>query len=203
MQEGRVFGIIALAAAALALAACATTRPANEWRNDSIEASIDKVLVIAAIQRSTQRRVYEDEFTSALEARGVTATPGYTLMTASTEVTRESVEQAIRGQDIDAVLVTRLLGIEDVEVYKPPPRHTHHRRYYGYYSHAMTETGAGYYRRFKVLTLETNLYDTHTRELVWSMQSESIEPTAPRTVINEQIDLTIERLQAQGLLAGS
>lgn len=201
MQAGRLFGMIALAAAALALAACAATRPAKEWRNDKIEATIDKVLVIAAFQRSTQRRVYEDEFFNALSARGVTAIPGYTLITSSAEITRESVEEAIRGRDIDAVLVTRLLGIEDVEVYEPPPMMAHHRRYYPYYSHAMTETGSGYYRRFKVLTLETNLYDTLTRELVWSMQSESMDPSAPRPVITEQIDLTIERLQAQGLLA--
>ena len=201
MLAGRVFGLIALAAAALAMAACASTRPAHEWRNDGFEGSIDKLLVIAAIQRSTQRRVYEDEFVEALSARGVTAIPGYTLITSTAEVTREAVEQAIRGQDIDAVLVTRLLGIEDVEIYEPPPRHVHHSRYYRYYSHAMTETGPGYYRRYRVLTLETNLYDTRTRELVWSMQSESIEPSVPRTVIEEQIGLTIQRLYSQGLLA--
>lgn len=202
MRAGPVVRIIALASAALALAACATTRPVHEWRSEVFAGSVDKILVIAAIDRSTQRRVYEDEFVDALSARGVTAIPGYTLLTSTATVTREAVENAIRGQDIDAVLVTRLLGIEDVEVYEPPPRYDYHGSYYRYYSHAMTETGPGYYRRYRVLTLETNLYDTASGELVWSMQSEAIEPSTPRHVIEAQIELTIDRLHAQGLLAG-
>ena len=34
---------------------------------------------------------------------------------------------------------------------------------------------AGYYRKYQVLMLETNLYDTATQQLIWSMQSESID----------------------------
>jgi hypothetical protein len=44
------------------------------------------------------------------------------------------------------------------------------------------------------------LYDTASGELIWSMQSESIEPSTPRPVIEEQIDLTVAHLSAQGLL---
>lgn len=200
MQAGSVIRIFALAAVALALAACASTRPVHEWRNEAFAGSVDKILVIAAIKRSTQRRVFEDEFVGALSARGVTAVAGYTLITSSADLTREQVENAIRGQDIDAVLVTRLLGVEDVEVYEPPMRLDHRRSYYGYYSHAMTEIGPGYYRRYRVLTLETNLYDTASGELVWSMQSETVEPSTPRPVIEEQIKLTIDKLHAQGIL---
>jgi hypothetical protein len=201
MQAAPLIRIIALASAALALAACATTRPVHQWRNEAFSGSVDKILVIAAIDRSTQRRVYEDEFVGALKARGVTAVAGYTLITSSADITREAVENAIRGQDIEAVLVTRLLGVEDVEVYEPPVHLDYHRSYYRYYSHAMNETGPGYYRRYRVLTLESNLYDAASGELVWSMQSEAIEPSTPRHVIEEQIKLTIDNMHAQGLLA--
>lgn len=195
----RYFEFIALALAALVLGGCATTRPVHEWRSEGFTGSIDTVLVIAAVKRSTQRRVFEDLFADALASHGVTATPSYTLMTSEVEISRETVERAIRGQNIDAVLVTRLLGVEEVETYQPPTV-LYYGSYDSYYHHALTEVSPGYYRRYKVLTLETTLYDTASEELIWSMQSEAIEPSTPRTLLEDQINLTIERLAAQGLL---
>lgn len=189
-----------LALAALLLGACATTRPVHEWRSPGFSATIDSVLVIAAFERSTQRRIYEDLFADTLAGRGVTATPGYALMTSSLELSRETVEAAIRGRDIDAVLVTRLLGVDEVETYHPPTTRVYYSSYYSYYEHALTEVSPGYYRRYKLLTIETTLYDSASGELVWSMQSEAIEPSTPRHVIEDQINLSIGRLAAQGLL---
>jgi hypothetical protein len=200
MKTSTISNLAALALAALLLGACATTRPVHEWRSEGYSGTIDNILVIAAIERSTQRRVYEDLFADTLAIRGVTVTPSYALMTSSTEISRDTVEDAIRGRDIDAVLVTRLLGIEEVETYHPPTTRVYYGSYDSYYQHALTEVSPGYYRRYKVLTLETALYDSASGELVWSMQSEAIEPSTPRPVIEDQINLTIERLAAQGLL---
>ena len=185
---------------ALMLSACATKRPVIEWQDESFSAAFDNILIIAAIERSTRRRVYEDEFVEALEALKVEATPSYELMTTSMTISRKSVEAAIKGQNIDAVLVTRLLGVKEEEVYQPPTYYDHHRSYHHYYTHALENDNRAYYRRFKVLTLETNIYDAATKELVWSMQSEGIEPSTPRNVIQEQIALTIQTLLARGLI---
>jgi len=172
-----------------------------EWRDEGFSGALDNILIIAAIEHSTRRRVYEDEFVKALAAINVEATPSYTLMTSSLTVSRETVEAAIEGQNLDAVLVTRLLGVKEEEVYHPPSYYDHHRNYHRYYMHALESDNPGYYRRFKVLTLETNLYDTRAKKLIWSMQSESIEPSTPRNLIEEQITLTIETLKARGLIA--
>lgn len=200
MTQTRVSKTFLLALVALALGSCATTRPVHEWRNEKISGPIDSVLVIAAIERSTQRRVYEDLFAQALEAYGTEVIPSYSLMTSQVEISRAMVEAAVRGRAIDAVLVTRLLGVEKVETYQPPTTRVYYRNYHGYYQHALTETSPGYYRRYNVLSIETVLYDTASGELIWSMQSESIEPSTPRPVIEEQIDLTVAHLSAQGLL---
>jgi hypothetical protein len=122
------------------------------------------------------------------------------LLTSEAELSRATVTAAVRGRAIDAVLVTRLLGVEQVEAYEPPTAQVYYRNYHRYYEHALTEASPAYYRRFKVLSIETVLYDTATGGLIWSMQSESIEPSIPRHLIEEQIDLTIARLNAQGLL---
>ena len=202
MMPKRYSQFTALALVALLLGGCATTRPVHEWRSDGFSGTIDSVLVIGAFKRSTQRRVYEDLFAETLASRGVEATPGYTLMTTELEISQETIEAAIRGRDMDAVLVTRLLGVDEVETYEPPTTRVYYRNYHSYYRHALTEVSPGYYRRYKVLTIETTLYDSASGELVWSMQSEAVEPSTPRPVIEDQINLTIERLAAQGLLPG-
>jgi len=185
---------------ALLLSACATKRPVMEWQDEGFTNALDNILIIAAIERSTRRRVYEDEFVEALAALNVDATPSYELMTTSMTISRKTVEAAIKEQDIDAVLVTRLLGVKEEEVYHPPTYYDHHRNYHRYYTHALESDNRAYYRRFKVLTLETNIYDATTKKLVWSMQSESIEPSTPRNLIEEQIALTIRTLQVRGLI---
>jgi hypothetical protein len=192
-----------LALVVLLSSACAATRPVMEWRDEGLSGPYSNLVVIAAIERSTRRRVFEDMFVQALEGSNVVVIPSYTLMTTEVAVSRETVEAAIKGKNIDAVLVTRLLGVKEEEVYKPPSQLDHHRNYHRYYTHSLEQSNPGSYRKYKILTLETNLYDTATQKLTWSMQSESIEPSTPRTLIQEQITLTIDKLRQQGLLAES
>ena len=200
MKSTTPFRAILFVFTALMLGACATKQPVMEWQDEGFSGALDNILIIAAIERSTRRRIYEDEFVEALASMKVEATPSYTLMTTSMTISRETVEAAIKGKNIDAVLVTRLLGVKEEEVYHPPSYYDHHRSYHRYYTHALESDNRAYYRRFKVLTLETNIYDATTKELIWSMQSESIEPSTPRNLIEEQITLTIQTLQARGLI---
>ena len=53
-----------------------------------------------------------------------------------------------------------------------------------------------------MFTLETSLYDAASGEMVWSMQSEIMDASRPRHVIEEQIKLTIGKLKSQGLIGG-
>jgi len=185
----------------LILGACASTRPVMEWREDGFSGQLNHILVIAATEQATQRHAVEDDYVEAFTAVNVTAVPSYSLISSDQPLSRETVEAAIEGQGFDAVLVTRLLGVEEVEEYQPPTTFDHHRSYHRYYMRSMDYSSPGYYRRYKILTLESNLYDTATRDLVWSIQSETIDPSAPRDVVEAQIALTIDRLTQAGLIA--
>jgi len=185
---------------AIVLAGCASTRSVMEWQDDGYSGKLDNILVIAAVEDNARRRAIEDAYVEDFAANSVGATPGYTLIPSATALSRETVEAAIVGQDLDAVLVTRLAGIDEVEEYQPPTSFTHYSSYHRYYSHSMRYSSPGYYRKYQVLMLETNLYDTATKQLIWSMQSESIDASAPQKVIDAQIALTIKRLVARGLV---
>ena len=187
--------------AGLIVGACASTRPVMEWRDEGFSGQLNHILVIAAADQMTQRHSIEDDYVEALTAVPVTAVPSYTLMDSGLELSRETVEAAIAGQGFDAVLVTRLLGVEEVEEYQPPVHYDHYRSYHRYYQRSLNYSSPGYYRKYKILTLETNLYSTVTRDLIWSMQSETIDASAPQDVIEAQIILTMGHLTQGGLIA--
>jgi len=187
--------------AGLIVGACASTKPIMEWRDEGFSGQLNHILVIAAADQATKRHAIEDDYVKALTAVPVTAVPSYTLMDSDIELSRETVEAAIEGQGFDGVLVTRLLGVEEIEEYQPPVTYDHYRSYHRYYQRSLDYSSPGYYRNYKILKLETNLYDTATQELIWSMQSETIDPSAPQDVIEAQIILTMERLTQGGLIA--
>lgn len=184
-----------------AITACATTKPGREWRNEQFSGQLDNILIIGVTSRPTRRRLFEDKFVEALAAHGIGAVPGYSLLSSSLHLSREVVEQAIAGQDLGAVLVTRLVGVKQKEVYRLPTDYAYHRSYDSFYDNALQETNRGYYEKYKILALETNLYDTASGELVWSMQSEMIDASQPRQMIEGQIELTINTLVRRGLVA--
>ena len=200
MYKAMFLKLILLIPSAILVVGCASTDSVMEWQDEAWSGKLNSILVIAAVEDNARRRSIEDAYVEEFAANSVGATPGYTLISSTTALSRETVEAAIAGQDLDAVLVTRLAGVDEVEEYQPPTSYNHYRSYHSYYSHSMRYSSPGYYRKYQVLMLETNLYDTATRQLIWSMQSESLDASAPQKVIDGQIALTIKRLVARGLV---
>jgi hypothetical protein len=195
-----LFRLLSPALAVAIISACASN-PIAEWQDEHFIGPVDNILIIGASEQPAVRRLFEDSFVRELAAIGIIAKPSYNVMPPDQAISRESVEAALADQAMDAVLVSRLLGVDEVQTYNPPSYYPYHRSYHSYYGHAMDYSSPGYYGKYKLLTLETNLYDTATEKLVWSMQSESIDPSTPKDVIEEQIHLTIKTLGERGLIA--
>ena len=191
--------LAATAAATLLLSACAT-RPTAEWQDSNYTGPIRNVLIIGVSDRETSRRIFEETFVSELDTLNVAATASATLMAADEKISKETVQAAIEGKSIDTVLVTRLLGVEERESYHQPTSTRYYGNYYSYYSQSWNYAYSGYYRKYQVLKLETNVYDVKTEKLVWSMQSESVDPQSTTQVIKDQIKLVIKALSERELL---
>ena len=182
------------------LVACSAAKPIGEWRDQNYSGHIDRILIIGVTARNERRRAFENTFVSALEARGISATPSYKLLTSSLQLNRETVEEAIRGKNIGGVLVTRLAGIKQAEVYRPPNGSDPDQDYFTHYNITARETTTAYYDEHRVLTLETNLYDASSGDLVWRMHSEAIDASRPQDVIQAQVELTIKTLLKRRLI---
>jgi hypothetical protein len=189
-----------LALIASLLAACAAAKPIGEWRDVSYTGQVEHILIIGVTARNERRRAFETRFVEALAARGIAATPSYKLLNSSLQLTRGSVEEAIRGKDIGGVLITRLAGVKQADVYRQPDGFDPERDYFTHYNITTRETSAAYYDEHRVLTLETNLYDAVSGDLVWRMHSEAIDASRPQDVIAAQVDLTIKTLLKRGLI---
>ncbi len=201
MKPTKSLHTIILALTALALTACATTPPVVEWRSDSFTGKLDDILIIGVSENAERRYTFETKFVEVLAANKTRAIPSRNLLTSSINLRREVVEKAIEGQQVGAVLITRIAGVKEKETYKLQDNYDYERADSGYYDSALQETNKGYYANEKLVLLETRLFDAASGKLIWSLQSGATAETEPKKIIKELIELTVKTLADSGLIA--
>ena len=197
--------MLALAMTAL-LAACAI-KPLAEWRDSSFSGTVDNILIIGVSEQPVVRRLFEDTFVKELAALGVSAKSSYQILTDDQISSKDALDAAIKAQSMSAVLVTRVIGVDEINTYTPPTYtytpSTFDRRYkdyHSYFNHAVQVATPGYWDKYEVLKLESNLYDSASQQLIWSIQSESFDPRSASQLIDDQITVSIESLRNTGLI---
>jgi len=192
-----------------ALTACSKTKTSIplSWRNPAIERMVfKKLFVIGVGENDGGRRLFEDTFAKALAELGATAQASWGLLPQSEQLTEEQIRGAIEGGSFDGVLITRLLGVDQNEEYVPSstyavPTSYHGYGYYGYYgtSYAVVHE-PGYFKTNTTFRLETNLYSVANSDLVWSGQSETLNPESLADVIDSMTVAVAKKLKTEKLL---
>lgn len=172
----------------LTLTACSTVQPTSEWREKDFSGGpFQNVFIIGASTDSKERRLFEESFVAALEAKGVQAVASIDAMAADAEFTEEEVEKVISGKDINAVILTRVVGIEEKIVYYPT------RFYNSVVFHRRAET-------YENVKLESSLFETGGGIQVWAMQAETINSRHPDAVIRDVVKRIVDGLARQKLI---
>ena len=204
----------------LTLTACnkaATTSFSQSYRNPGYEETVFKrILVIAVSEDEEGRKSFEDALASALAGQGATAAPSYTVVPHSDQVSEEELHGLIESSGIDGVLLTRLVSVDKDSEYVPPKKYNNPQtRYYpgglgmgygygGYYGFYGTTYAAvhtpGYFDTNTTLTLESNLYSVATNELVWTGQSETIDPDSIEDARESVTAAVAQKLKAERLI---
>jgi hypothetical protein len=192
-----------LIGATAVITACATAKPTAEWRDRAYAGdAFDNILIVGISDQVTARRAYENNFVDRLGEEKIKATAAFAVMPDNARPTEENIRAVIKDIRFDAVLITHLVGVK--ENIAPPITYRpagYDDSFYGYYGHVGTYVyQPGYYRRHTYVKLETNLYDANSEALVWSMQSETIDPNSRQKLIDANIKVVVKRLKAQGLL---
>lgn len=193
----------AVFAGVLLIAACATSNVViRSWKDSHYQRKVSKVLVIGLSTNNAIRHSFEDTLADQLRRRGVTATPSSDFIplngSLDKDTVRAEVKSAIRGKGYDAVLVTHLVRVDRRTTYVPPTSHLE----YSFYRNIITAYSVvytpGYLVHETVVSLESNLYDTASERLVWSLTSQSFNPADAMDVIKPLSDIIVKNLADHG-----
>ena len=201
-----ILAIFAALFSLILVSSCTSTKITSVWM-DSKKAgsSFNDILVIGIAEEEHNRRLFEEQFANQLRAAGVESEVSYTILPQGIDINRDTVASAIEGKDIDAVIVTHLVAVEEETVYRQNmdyrPSYGYYNGLYSYYPHVHNYVHQpGYYTTHEVVKLETNLYEVTSEDLVWSAQSRSFAPESAKEVIDELVNLVIKDLQEKGLI---
>jgi len=198
-----------LVCTAVLFTSCASTKLTTSWFDTEYSGKnlLQDILIIGVSKDETVRRLFEDRFVAILDQAGINAIQSYTLRASDIQPTQAAVEEAVKEADAKFVLITRHLSTDTKEHYRPPERVSvyadpYYSRVYRYYPMAYREVyyTPGYSYEVTTVSMESNLYDASTEKLVWSAQSQSVDPKMTKKYIDVLIDVFTKDMKDKGLL---
>lgn len=208
MKETRrfLYGIVIMALAGWIILGCSSAKLTSTWRDPSYRRPpMKKILVIAARQDTLYRRVWEDELSTAIGARGVAVTQSYRLFSDAIPDTMR-LSESVRREQFDGVLVVRPLPTElsarvvSGSSFAPAFAYSPYAYSYGFiYQYNLNP---GYVGITKTVSNEVMLWSTSADDghLVWGATGELIDPSSRELVRKETIKLIVPALGRQGFI---
>jgi len=191
----------------LLVSSCANTKISQSWVEPDHKKEYQNLLIIGIAESEQNRRAYESYFVEDLKAIGINAEASYRLIKSNQKIDRETITKAIDGLGIDGVIVTHLLAVDEETIYRPTMNYSpmYGGAYYGglysYYPHVNTYvTSPGYYTTHETYTIETNLYDVESEELVWSARTRTFAPESADEVIVDLTKLLIKDMADKNII---
>ena len=157
----RYIGLALIIAAIGTLTGCSSSpKIVSAWQDPAYKGpTFRKVLVVGITERAPVRRTFEDVFAARLREHGI-----------DKAAARDEIERIVREQGFDAILTTRMVGIDRQTTYTPGytrvyPGTAYYRDFYGFYSHSWEAYHSpGHVTSYDVVRLETNVYATDPGE---------------------------------------
>ncbi len=198
--------VVVLGIALLLLAGCGARTDLTEvWRARTSAGPVQRMLVIGVSEKDATRRLFEDHFVEELGKRGVHAVASYQHLHGGERMTEQAIRAVLAEQTLDAVVVTRLVKVEQEKHYVPPQSHvipgSYYGGWYGYYGVGYdVVTSPGYWRTATTVKLETHLYDANSKDLLWAAHSDTFDPSSNEDVITSVTKAVTKRMADDDLL---
>jgi hypothetical protein len=138
------------------LIACASTKFSAVWKDEAYQGRPAKVLVINAFPSPATRRLFEDEFVTALKDRRIDAVVSYTAMPDPIVSDKDAIAAQATAVGADAVLINKPLGTTE-----------------GQTIGAGVTVGAGVAYRDVYVNTQTDVYDMKSNKLIMSVIAET------------------------------
>jgi len=188
-KASKVNRLLFITAVLFFITSCSTkgTNIVSSWTNENYQnKTYKKILVLGVSENNSSRAEVESAIVKRLFKKNIPAVASLSLFPPQLQaapVSEERMVSAIKSNNIDAVLIISLLDIKEEQRVVPSRTYTepvypyYNTPYYGYYSTAhRTVHTPGYTVKTEKVYLESNFYSVKSKELVWTAQSESIDP---------------------------
>jgi len=195
-----ILGVVASASAAKLVYA---------WKNPQYSGgSFKNILVLAMNGKASSRADFEDRMVAAITKPGLVAVPSYSLLPRpeSTPIPMDQLRSVVRGQNFDAVVVSRLVKYDKTVTYVPGqayPLSPYYGTFYGYYGALYPVVySPGYLQTNTAVQIETNFYSAAKPdgELVWTGTSGVIKSGSVSKVIDDVVKLMVQGLEKENII---
>jgi hypothetical protein len=201
---GSLFTLVGIALGVLN--SCGGTDLTYVWKDPQYGGGyLRSVLVVGVSEEVARRRVFEEVFVREFEKRGIKAVASIKVLGPDTRLTRDTVKAEADRLRVDAVLATRLVSAREEEIYQPPSVSTmpsDYARTLDMYFYGVGAYSAypGARAKHYVVRLQTNVFDTDTEKLIWTVSSQTVEPESIREIIESLCNDVMKRLREDKLL---
>jgi hypothetical protein len=184
----------------------------TSWFNPKYEGqTFHKILVIGVAQDLEVRADFEDGMAAQITRPGIQTIPGNQILLRPDPQAKPDLDYLrtqIRANQIDAVVVSRVLKVDKKATYIPGSTYTapfpYYYSFYGYMTAAYPLfSSPGYTREDTTVTVETNVYATGKPDgdLVWTGVSEAFNPKSAKKVADGLIKEVPKQMEKDGLLS--
>lgn len=176
--------------------ACTTSYITSTWKDkDYIPVEYKKIMVIGIIRDADRniRSAMEAHIAGDLRDRGFAAFSSYDEYgpKALQGFTEQQLVDKLALDGFDAIVTVVLLDKERERYYVPryvyySPYVTYHNHFWGYYRSIYNRIEMqGYYQVRANYFWESNFYDLNTKKLVYSVQTQSFDPSSTESMAHE------------------
>jgi hypothetical protein len=195
----------------VALASGKSSKLVMSWKNPSYTGGkkFPRVLALGLSHKTGVRADFEDALAAQLAAAGVEAIPGNTILLRpeGAQVDLDYIKGQIRENKIDAVVVSRLIKVENTVTYIPGVAYAapypYYNTFYGYYGAVYPAVySPSYLKEEKKVRIETNVYviSSQEGELAWTGITDTFNPSNVHKAINGLVKLVVKQMQSDGVL---
>ena len=193
------------------LIACSSSHITYSWRSDvSPSKKYNKILVLALNGENhvQARQQMENHLVGDLRNLGYNAVSAMNEYGPKTfrDMKEEAVVDKLQNSGIDAIITIVLLDKTKERHYVPgyiyySPYVVYHRHFWGYYTTIYDRVYTpGYYVTNTRFFWEINLFDVGTKELLYTVQTESFDPASSESLAHEYGQLIVKDMVKKQVL---
>jgi len=183
-----------LLAACLLLGGCSSIKVVESWNNPPFTGHrYHKLLVVGIAHDENLREMAENILVQEFRRNGLTAVASHTIVKDIDSAKRDDIVAAVRSTGADAVLSIRAVAKGDSKV-------TQDGQSGGIYG-TVTNVGGAVLpgaNSYALATLQSNLYDSATAELVWSATIKTYDAKEVARVSRDLAAFFLESVRKQG-----